>query len=175
MAIQRWGLHEERPTLRIDLNRYSAMQGEARGSGAHPSARSQILVQAVRRSQGLDEEHNREERKRLWDEAVEAATEEDLVLYRSRRSNGDGTYTYGTKRGSTGELLFETLHIFGGILKMAGQAGWRREGRAATQSSAIIDEAARVVRGRGSATWGRSGAGRGGTHSYYRDWPFDWR
>ena len=85
------------------------------------------------------------------------------------------TTTYGTKRGSTGELLFETLHIFGGILKMAGQAGWRREGRAATQSSAIIDEAARVVRGRGSATWGRSGAGRGGTHSYYRDWPFDWR
>ena len=95
----------------------------------------------------------------------------DAPPYPSR----NGTYTYGTKRGSTGELLFETLHIFGGILKMAGQAGWRREGRAATQSSAIIDEAARVVRGRGSATWGRSGAGRGGTHSYYRDWPFDWR
>ena len=106
---------------------------------------------------------------------METANEEDLVLYRSRRSDGEGNYTYGTKRGSTGELLFETLHIFGGILKMAGQAGWRREGRAATQSSAIIDEAARVVRGRGSATWGRSGAGRGGTHSYYRDWPLDWR
>ena len=94
---------------------------------------------------------------------------------RISRARDEGAYTYGTQRGSTGELLFQTLHIFGGILKMAGQAGWRREGRAATQSSAIIDEAARVVRGRGSATWGRSGAGRGGTHSYYKDWPFDWR
>ena len=75
-----------------------------------------------------------------------------------------------------GDLLDGESAVTAGLLrKMAGQAGWRREGRAATQYSAIIDEAARVVRGRGSATWGRSGAGRGGTHSYYRDWPFDWR
>ena len=129
--------------------------GETR-PGAHPGDRSQILVQAVRRIHGLDEEYNREERKRRFDEAMAAADDPEEVLYRKRWRSEGGGFIYSTRRGSTGEVLGEALDEFDGLLNLAAQAGPQREWSTA---------AARAARGRRRATEGRSGAGREGTRS----------
>ena len=154
--MQRWELPADAPPPPApNLARFSAMQGETR-PGAHPGDRSQILVRAIRGIQGLDEEYNREERKRRFAEAMAAATDPEEVLYRKRWRSEEGGFIYSTRRGSTGAVLGEAIDEFGGLLNLAAQAGPQREWSTA---------AARAARGRRRATGGRSGAGREGTRS----------
>ena len=78
-------------------------------------------MREIRGIQGLDEEYNREERKRRFAEAMAVATDPEEVLYRERWRSEEGGFIYSTRRGSTGAVLGEALDELDGLLNLAAQ------------------------------------------------------